>query len=550
MTPRLVETDVLVIGSGVAGLAAALAARENGKQVLVVSKGSIAGRSCSWFAGGQLSLHLPVATDAGISEWLAGSPLTDRSVARALAVEAPLQIRNLAGHGLSVRGTKSGGYAIDNSKAGHAFSGITMVTRMAHSARSAGVNMLTGFTSVRLLVFDNRCTGAIGFTEQGEFLVISARAVVLASGGACRIFQHSTNPPGITGDGYAMLLHAGAEVMNVEFIRFFPLGLPGFRFPVHRPFRRFYDIEGLRTMNGQGEDIFRKHIGLSIKQAMEDTYCRFVTMSSIVAKERRSGEVTLDFTKVPTKIWSHLKSLGPKGLVKNWGGSAEMWLSILKNRSACTAPIAQTFVGGARVRSNMATKVAGLFACGEVVNFHFDLNSVPPCEIGPLPCALTSGSIAGKHAARASEHTKKLASSTSDGRRELKLLQSMIERKKGSSPKPIMNNIRRIMSLHCGALRTGASLREGLNKLNLLEPRIARLKVSGQGELSQAVEVQNMALIARAVLQASLMREESRSEHFREDFPAKDDKRWLQSIVIDLDRNKTLSLRRTTTSST
>jgi succinate dehydrogenase / fumarate reductase flavoprotein subunit len=544
MTPRLVETDVLVIGSGVAGLAAALAVRENGKQVLVVSKGSIAGHSCSWFAGGQLSLHLPVAGDAGIKEWLAGSPLTDRSVARALAVEAPLQIRNLARHGLSIRGTKSGGYAMDNARAGHAFSGITMVTRMTHSARSAGVNMLAGFTSVRLLVFDNRCAGAIGFTGQGEFLVIAARAVVLASGGACRMFQHTTNPSGITGDGYAMLLHAGAELVNVEFIRFFPLGLPGFRFPVHRPFRRFYDIEGLRTVNARGEDIFRKHLSMSIKQAMENTYCRFVTMSSIVAKERRSGEVLLDFTQVPAKIWSRLKSLGPKGLVKNWGGSAEMWLSILKDRSARTAPIAQTFVGGARVRSNMATQVAGLFACGEVVNFHFDLSSVPPCEIGPLPCALTSGSIAGKHAARASARTKKVASSTSAGRRELKLLQSIIERKEGISPKPIMNKIRKIMSLHCGALRSGASLREGLNKLNLLEPRMARFKISGRGELSQAVEAQNMALIASAVLHASLMREESRSEHFREDFPAKDDGRWLQSIVIELDRNKALSLRR------
>src|SRR5581483_12094143 len=103
MTPRLLETDVLVIGSGVAGLAAALVARENGKKVLNVCKGPVAGHSCSWFAGGQLSLHLPEEGDAESTEWLAGSPLTDRAVARALAKQAPIQIQGLTRYGLSVR---------------------------------------------------------------------------------------------------------------------------------------------------------------------------------------------------------------------------------------------------------------------------------------------------------------------------------------------------------------------------------------------------------------------------------------------------------------
>lgn len=538
MRSRLVETDVLVIGSGVAGLAAALAARESGQRVLIVTKGPIAGHSCSWFAGGQLSLHLPHANggDGSISEWLAGSPLTDTRVARAIAAEVQPQIRKLGEYGLSVRGSKSSGYRIDNTEAGHAFSGITMVAHMARSAKQAGVDMLTGFTSARLMVDDRRCGGAVGFTAQGEFLSITARAVVLASGGACRMFQDTTNPPGVTGDGYAMLLHAGAELVNVEFIRFFPLGLPGFRFPVHRPFRRFYDIDGLRAVNAQGEDIFRKHLGLSLHEAMKDTYCRFVTMSAIVAEERRSGEVMLDFDSVPAETWSRFKSMGPEGLLNRWGGSAEMWRSILKHRCARTAPIAQTFVGGAKVNAEMATAVKGLFACGEVVNFHFDLGSRPRCEIGPLPCALTSGAIAGKYAARTSKRVNRHLSATV-GRGEVKRLQSAVDKIRGDQPTPLANRIRKIMSLHCGALRAEQSLRDGLSKLDRLGPRLAQLKASDFGTLSQALEVRNMALIAKAVIQASLLREESRSEHFREDFPARDDKRWLRRIVVRLDRN-------------
>jgi succinate dehydrogenase/fumarate reductase flavoprotein subunit len=84
-------------------------------------------------------------------------------------------------------------------------------------------------------------------------------------------------------------------------------------------------------------------------------------------------------------------------------------------------------------------------------------------------------------------------------------------------------------------------LRDGLNKLERLESRIARLKISDFGALSQALETRNMALTGRAVIQASLTREESRSEHFREDFPARDDKRWLRNVVVSLDRTKALS---------
>jgi succinate dehydrogenase/fumarate reductase flavoprotein subunit len=543
MRPRQLETDVLVIGSGVAGLAAALAARENSKRVFVVSKGGIAGHSCSWFAGGSLSLRLPAAlTNVGISRWLAGSPLTDRSVARALAEEAPIQIRGLERYGLKVRGSKSGGYAIDNAQAGHAFSGISMITQMAESATRAGVGFRNDFTCAKLLVCDNRCLGAVGFTAD-EFLMISAKAVVLASGGACRMFQDTTNPPGITGDGYALLLYAGVDLVNMEFVRFFPLGLPRFRFPVHRPFRRFYDIGGLRAVNAHGEDVFQKHIGLSLQEAMEDTYCRFVTMSRIVAQERRSGEVMLDFTRVPAKIWSTFKFDGPEGLVKRWGGSAEMWRWILKNRCVRTTPIAQTSVGGARVKSNMRTRVNGLFACGEVVNFHSDLSAVPHCEIGPLPCALTSGAIAGRYAADVSKLSPTVTVAAA-AREALDELQSVVADRRGNSPQPIGRRIRKIMSRHCGALRTGTSLREGLTKLDQLAPRMARFKVRGFNELSQGLEVRNMALVARAVLQAALMREESRSEHFREDFPQRNDNNWRQNIVVALDRNNMPSLSR------
>jgi succinate dehydrogenase/fumarate reductase flavoprotein subunit len=243
----------------------------------------------------------------------------------------------------------------------------------------------------------------------------------------------------------------------------------------------------------------------------------------------------LDFTEIPDRIWNGFKSDGPAGLVRNWGGSEEMWRSILKDRSARTAPIAQTFAGGAKVKPTMQTRVARLFACGEVVNFHFDLSSVPRSEIGPLPCALTSGGIAGKYAGREAARVRDSIAPRSAGRDEVKRLQSTIGRKPTQAALPLGQRIRKIMSRHCGALRTDASLREGLEKLHRLAPRIAGLKAADYRSLSQMVEVQNMALIGHAVLNAALRRQESRSEHFREDFPEKNDVRWRRTIVITHD---------------
>jgi len=540
-------SDLLVIGSGVAGLSAAIAAQGKSKHVLLVSKGPIAKQSCSAYAGGQFSVHLPKSTEDGFRKWLADSPLTDRIVAGILAKEVKPQIQTLMEYGLTLRSSQEGGYRIDNSGSKYRSGGATMISRLTQTARDMGVKMIPNFTTTRLLVSDNRCFGAMGFRDQGEFLRIDAKTVVLASGGACRIYQHNSNPPGITGDGYAMLLKAGAQLVNVEFIRFFPLGLPSFRFPVHRLYRRFYDVEGLRAVTSQGEDIFQKHMGQSIKEAMKNTYSRFVTMSSVVEREKRVGDVFLDFTRVPAPTWNRITSTGVDNLIHQWGGSPVLWNRLLKKtRILPTAPIAQTFVGGARVGPNMATGVEGLFAAGEVVNFCFDLGSDEPCEIGPLTCALTSGAIAGREAAIAADQAQKPRPQTFEYTKEwLRSLRQMMERKKGPVPQMIVKEIRKIMTRYCGPLRTDALLREGLEKLKRVEAKTTQLRIQSPCNLSQALEAQNMTLVSRAVLEAALMRQESRSEHYREDFPSRDNNRWLKNIVVSQNDYEMPSLRAT-----
>jgi succinate dehydrogenase/fumarate reductase flavoprotein subunit len=529
MQSESIRTDVLVIGGGAAGLVAALTARAEGKEVLLVCKGPVAAGSPSAYAGGQLAIHLPHAITQTPDDWAAHRPLTGPAVARALIEDAERQVQGLARHGVPLRPSSEGGYRVDAVGGGGFAPGAALSATLARAAERAGVRILPRVTVSSLALEERRCRGAVGFTPDGRLLTLGARAVVVATGGAGAIFEHSL---GMTGDGYALLLRAGVALTNLEFVKFFPLGMVGVRYPPHRPQRSFYDLEGLRAINAAGEDIFQKHRGQSIRDGLQDLYSRFVVTSAIVAGERRAGPVFLDLSEVPTRRWESLQEMGPTGLAQRWSGSPAMWRRLLNERRIETAPISHSFSGGAVVGANMATAVPGLFAAGEVADAFLDLGAVPLYEIGPLAWAVTSGGIAGREAARAAEGDQE--NQTDLALAERRRLDRLTRRTGRTPARSIVRRIRRIMSRSAGPLRDGASLRGGLVRLEGMRAKADHLRVAGHPDLADALEVETMLLISQGLLQAALAREESRSEHCREDFPARDDARWLRRIILSL----------------
>lgn len=541
MALKVLETDILIIGSGIAGLAAAIEAREGTREVLLVSKGSVTRQSCSAYSPGEFSFHLPVFTENGFRSWISDSPLTNLAVAQTIAKETEHHVQNLSRYGLTPHRYVEGRYRIRNLHSQHQFPGTTIISKMAEKATQLGIHIIPNFRVVRLLVFDGRCYGATGFTEHADFVAILAKAVILASGGACRIFRYCANPPTITGDGLAMLLKAGGKVANLEFIRFFPLGFPGLVHANPKLSLSFYKVDGLRAINDRGEDIFKKHMSRTIAEATEEPYDRFVRMSAVVATEQRSGDVYLDFRQISSSSWTTIASEDPTSLVRQWDGSVGIWRRILRDRVCRTTPIAQTFVGGAVVAPNMATGVEALFAAGEMVSFYFELGSTPRCEISPSSCALTSGIIAGREAVGMTGELRRRRFSSSEIEKQLKPLERLRERRKGVNPSIIIKEIRSIMTDHCGPLRSEASLREGLERLKEIDLKVLQLRAYDFQALAQAIEAENMALVSRAVLESALMRKESRSEHYREDFPFKNNDQWAKSIVIGLNQDGSLT---------
>jgi succinate dehydrogenase/fumarate reductase flavoprotein subunit len=414
---------------------------------------------------------------------------------------------------------------------------------MARTAKEAGVVLMPGFTAASLITYDRRCYGAVGFTERADWIQLSAGATVVALGGAGRVFQRGF---GMTGDGYALLLEAGAQLVNFEFTKFFPLGLPTVRFGPQRPNRRFYDVEGLRVVNGRGEDIFEKHLGQSIQEAMRALYSRFVTMSWVVAKESRDGPVFLDLTRIPRQVWQTLQDVSVQELAMRWGGSPSLWNQLLTKHLLPTRPIPHSFAGGARVGPDMSTGIVGLYAGGEIVDAFSDLSATPMYEVGPLPCALISGHIAGREAGiAASRETRPRQLPSSRYSEDVSWLRSVADNSEGIAPVAVMNEISHVMMANAGPLRNRASMLDGLEKVHQLEATRSQLRAPTVRALSQALGVRSMALVSQAVLRAALMREESRSEHYREDFPLKDDARWTMQIAISLKDDHVLSLEAT-----
>ncbi len=230
------ETDVLVIGGGLAGLRAALSARQAGARVLIVGKRQI-GRSGSsvnttgGYAAVMSSLNVADDERLHVIDTIAGGGfVNDRRLVRALAEDAPARLRDLLALGAEFRG-ENGSYHLSPS-GDHSESrvltpihmrGIDLTMPLRAAAIEAGAEFLEDCIVLDLLCDDARIVGAVGVNRlKVEGFVVRAGAVILAAGGAGRMFPTTSNPVDVNGSGYALALRAGARLRDMEFIQFYP----------------------------------------------------------------------------------------------------------------------------------------------------------------------------------------------------------------------------------------------------------------------------------------------------------------------------------------
>jgi succinate dehydrogenase/fumarate reductase flavoprotein subunit len=536
---RSYETDVLVIGAGGAGLTAAYQASREGGRVLLASKGRPLRSGATVMAPGAIAGAGPWSVPGDSPDVhfrdtvVGGAYLGEQSLVRLVVDEVPELIVELERVGaLWERESDGRTYAL-RIDGGHEYArcpfledrtGRELLRALAGELRKRAVPVVTEVMILSLLRDDGRVVGAAGLDlATCTPVLFRAGAVILACGGAGNAYANTSCPTGVTGDGYALAYDAGAELMDMEFVQFFPLGfctpqslrgcLGGLLFHVH-------------LLNSCGERFMERWDPERMELSTRDRVSRAMFVEVKEGRGSPHGGVFADMSyHEPGYIARMQPALA--GTYRKIGFDPEHDLLEL-------APTCHFFMGGARVDEHWATGVDGLFACGENAAGVHGANRLSQNALSDL---LVSGTRAGRAAAaHAREHGPNLVEP--DLAREAAApAERLLARDAGVSPSAWRDRLRRLMWENAGVYRTGQGLRFTRDELDALAADLDRQALTLRSrrlnaELAIALENRFLLITSRMIVEGALGRTESRGAHWREDHPDPDDGHWLRHLVM------------------
>lgn len=510
------RADVIVVGSGIAGLTTALQVRTYGLSVLLVTKAQIDAGSTKWAQGGIAAALGPGdSPDQHLKDTLsAGAGLCDESAVRILVTEGPDAVRKLIERGAQFDKEASGEISLTREGGHHRnrilHAGGDATGAEVSRALLAAVRGDTGIEVVEhALVLDalKDSSGAvcgvtlhvIGEGSRDGVGRALGRAVVLATGGLGQVFAQTTNPSVSTGDGVALALRAGAEVADVEFIQFHPTvlwlgaGSQGQQPLISEAVRG----EGAYLVNDAGERFMVK------EHPMGELAPRDVVAIASMREMKRSGasHVWLDVRHL-----SHFEERFPT----IYASCKAHGIDPAKDRIP-VAPASHYASGGVRVDINGRTSVDGLYACGETA-----CSGVHGANRLASNSLLEGLVFSARIAADIAAHPRTPGDLVDD-----------------RSPSILLNPedrhlIQESMSRGAGVLRSSDSLVRTSADLTRIEDR------TSTEPCVEAWETTNLFQLAQAILKAALIRQETRGSHWREDFPNPSEQ-WRKRIVQQLD---------------
>jgi len=491
-------TDFIVVGSGVAGLRAAIALAERGAAVTVLTKDK-ASESNTEYAQGGVAVVLSEDDDADLHEGdtlVAGAGLCDERAVETLVSDGTKYIKQLIEWGTEF--DREGGKLVFTQEAAHSrrrilhahgdSTGAEFVRSLiARAGREKTINLLPFANTESLIVEGGRCTG-VRFLDPilRSPREIRGNAVIMCTGGAGQLYQHTTNPPVATGDGMAMAYFAGAEMADMEFIQFHPtaLSLDGApRFLLSEAMRG----EGGILRNAAGER-FMSRYDERVELAPRDIVSR-----SIVAEMRRTGSRTvfLDMTALEEEFLKHR-------FPKIYETCAVYGLDIA-NDMLPVSPASHYCMGGIRTDLNGRSTMPGLYAAGEVACT--GVHGANRLASNSLLEGLVFGARAGEAApGDSSQRSLVREQSVENNVPAIRGPQSAIST-------AVRKRVKRVMWERVGILRDEISLSRAIAEFEQIER--SNLSTSSR----------NFVTLALLVARAALWREESRGGHFRSDFP-------------------------------
>lgn len=540
--PKRYSCDVLIIGSGGAGLMAAYEAAKHGVRVAVVNKGPIQHTGATIMANGSMAAvgkawKLPNdSKEMHFRDVISGGRfLNNQEIAHRIVYEASAVMEELEQLGAYFERNADGKTYALRTDGGHSY------------ARSLFVEDRIGRELVRTLVgeifrrqipvYENimmtrivrskgdreTVCGAIGidlFTQQ--FVIFECPSIVLATGGVGYAYENSDNPIDLTGDGFALALECGLNLVDMEFIQFYPLG---FLWPPAMKGLSGAYINHVHLYNAEGQRFLKKYSPVQMELTTRDVLAGAMIREIREGRGSPHGGVYADFRHLPP----HTIEQEAPGLCTTYRNIGFDW----ETQRLEVAPTAHFTMGGIEVDADWSTKLPGLYGAGEVCGGVHGANRVSQ---NALTDAVVSGKIAGRNAAyyalldHGNHHIDPQVLEIDRIR-----LKNLYDSKDGMDVAAYRTALRKILWEKIGVLRERKGLEDGINQLNSLANIPQKLCTTGDGlhqEAIQALENQNMVEIAIAIALSALNRCESRGAHIRTDYPMMDNNRYLKNTLI------------------
>jgi succinate dehydrogenase / fumarate reductase flavoprotein subunit len=555
------QYDVLVVGAGGAGLRAAIEAANAGVSVGLICK-SLLGKAHTVMAEGGMAAAM--ANNDDRDNWKVhfadtmrgGQYVNNWRMAEIHAKEAPDRVRELEAWGAVFDRTPDGRINQRNF-GGHRYprlahvgdrTGLELIRTLQDHTVYLGVTVHMEFTVISLLLDGGRAAGVVAYDrDRGRFYVITAKAVILATGGMGRAYKITSNSWEGTGDGHALAFRAGAELIDMEFIQFHPTGM------VWPPsVKGVLVTEGVRgeggvLKNSEGRRFMFDDIPDNYKPQTAsdpDEGWRYVTgdknarrppelltrdhVARCIVREVKAGRgsphggVFLDIAWIKDRLpggADHIKRKLPS-MYHQFMQLAELDITTTPME---VGPTTHYIMGGIRVDADsQMSSIPGLYAAGECAA---GINGANRLGGNSLSDLIVFGKRAGEYAAAFAKEHPAVRMDEAAANQAIKDSLLPFERTGGENPFKLQEELQDTMQTLVGIVRTEAEMKDAQARLRQYRERLARVSVSGHREYNggwhTSIDLQNLLDVAESITVSALERKESRGGHFREDYPDK-----------------------------
>ncbi|MFW9863777.1 MAG: FAD-binding protein [Candidatus Thorarchaeota archaeon] len=551
MNYKTIMCDVLVVGAGGAGCRAAIEAARQNLDVIMLSK-ELLGKAHTAMAEGGYNVSLGNVDPDDNPEThfkdtiVGGNYLNNQKLAEILVRDASERIFDLEEYGAVFDRTPEGkiaqrpfgkqswrrtAYASDRT-------GSEIMVTLTEAIRKTSVRVFDEVFATKILIEEGRVAGVTAIDlKYGDYLVFRSKSVVMATGGAGRIYEVTSNAQLDVGDGYGMAYEAGCELIDMEMVQFHPTGMVKPESARGRLVTEAVRGEGGILLNSEGERFMNRYYPEVMELAGRDQVARSIMTEVLEGRGSPDGGVYLSIAHLPKSI----VEFRLESMIEQFEDAGVD----IREEPMQVSPTAHHFMGGIKIDEESGTNIPGLYAAGECTGGVHGGN-----RLGGNALADTQvyGALAGESAAKYAKEGIHAGINRDVIIKEFEKLEAMLERKEGVSPADARDELTKLMWEKVQIFRKEDEMQNAVKELRRIEKEVVpNIKVDVPVKRfnpgwHQAVEFEHMVMTARMVAEAAVMRKGSRGAHYRVDADPNDN--GYYNIVIRKGEDGKMELRK------